>query len=333
MVSLHAALIGARGMGYGLSAAEEGVIETAVRETYAIARREGRLPEHPESLFKQLLEQRAEGELQAGATDRAGMLRELASRLEPFVGQGSKAWLADQATTLPKGGVPEIVIDTRAVPESLQGPVQMIATRHIIAHAQALEARKARELEEWERRFFDAGLDPKWAQYLFAIYAIYDEVWSQMEREATGVAFADLGRRSRHIGLIMIAATQRLQDFDTPWGRALLSSATQQFALAQRPRDYPFLRELGGYSDHEIDLVDRHVTTTNGRESRAYWINGNRGRGIVSLRVGPQAYWLATSHPNERPRRDRAVQEAGGNIWQGVDLLLGEQHPQLQQVA
>jgi hypothetical protein len=279
------------------------------------------------------LEQRAENELAAGASERAAMLRELASRLEPFVGQGSKAWLADQPTTLPKGGVPEVVIDTRAVPESLQGAVQMIATRHIIAHAQALEARKARELEEWERRFHQAGLNPAYAQYLFSIYAMYDEVWSQMEKEATGKSFADLGRRSRHVGLIMVAATQRLQDFDTPWGRALLSSATQHFALAQRPRDHEFLRQLGGYSQHEIDLIDRHVSTTNGRESRAYWINGKRGRGIVSLRVGPQAYWLATSHPNERPRRDRAVREAGGNLWAGIDHLLGEQHPQLQPVA
>jgi len=333
MVDLHAALIGARGAGYGLTAAEEGVIETAVRETYDIARREGRMPERTESVFKARLEQRANEELQAGAVDRAGMLRELASRLEPFVGEGSRAWLVDRPTTVPKGGVAEVVIDTRAVPESLQGAVQMIATRHILSHAQALEKRKENELEDWERRFAQAGLNPDYAQYLFAIYAAYDEVWSQMEREATGRRFADLGRRSRHHGLIVIAATQRLQDFDTPWGRALLSSATQHFALAQNPNDYPVLKQLAGFSDHEIELIDRHVATTNGREARAYWINGKRGRGIVSLRMGPQAYWAATTHPKERPRRDRAIREAGGDVWAGIDRLLGNDHPQLQQVA
>jgi hypothetical protein len=226
-----------------------------------------------------------------------------------------------------------VVIDTRAVPESLQGAVQMIATRHNLSHAQAVERRKERELEDWERRFHRSGLNPDYAQYLFAIYAAYDEVWSQMEREATGRRFADLGRRSRHHGLIVIAATQRLQDFDTPWGRALLSSATQHYALAQNANDYPVLKELAGFSDHEIELIDRHVATTNGREARAYWINGKRGRGIVSLRMGPQAYWAATTHPKERPRRDRAIREAGGDVWAGIDRLLGNDHPQLQQVA
>ena len=64
-----------------------------------------------------------------------------------------------------------------------------------------------------------------------------------------------------------------------------------------------------------------------------YWINGKRGRGIVSLRMGPQAYWAATTHPKERPRRDRAIREAGGDVWAGIDRLLGNEHPQRQQVA
>jgi len=99
-----------------------------------------------------------------------------------------------------------------------------------------------------------------------------------------------------------------------------------QLYLTQRPRDYPILAQLAGMSDHELELIRQHVATSVGRESRAYLVNGTRGRGVVSLRLGPTAYWAATSHPNERPHRDRALRAVGGHdMWAALDHLL--QHP------
>lgn len=327
LLDLHAAVIGRRtGGGYGLESLEEGLLDTAIREVYRAA------AQHPElrpceSELRAALERRAADDRTAGAAERAAVADDLAARLEQFVGDGSRSWLLDDATTLPADGVPLVLFDTRDVPEALQGPVALILTDHVARAAERrLSGLSSPEAVERKRELAAAGLPPRWADWYYATFLGYDETWSIVGQEHTGRAFNDIARRSRHLGLVMWCATQRLEDFDTPWGRALLSSATNQVFLAQKPRDFAVLERLAGLSAHELDLIRTHVHTNVGREARAYWINGSRGRGVVSYRVGPTGYWMATSHPTDRPRRERAVRAAGGeDLWAAIDALLTEQ--------
>jgi hypothetical protein len=53
-------------------------------------------------------------------------------------------------------------------------------------------------------------------------------------------------------------------------------------------------------------------------------INGTRGRGLVSVRLGPRAYWICSSDPiADVPEREAALGAAGGDPWAALDLLAG----------
>jgi hypothetical protein len=54
-------------------------------------------------------------------------------------------------------------------------------------------------------------------------------------------------------------------------------------------------------------------------------INGTRGRGTVSVRLGPRAYWICTSDPiADVPERHVALKEAEGDGWRVLDLVAVE---------
>jgi hypothetical protein len=59
-----------------------------------------------------------------------------------------------------------------------------------------------------------------------------------------------------------------------------------------------------------------HLKTDKRRAAQAYLINGTRGRGTVSVRLGPRGYWICTSDPMEtcpsaRQRCGRPMRIAG----------------------
>ena len=51
------------------------------------------------------------------------------------------------------------------------------------------------------------------------------------------------------------------------------------------------------------------------------WLNGARGHGKVTLRVGPTEYWAFTSDPTEVAMRDQAITECEGNVWAAINTL------------
>jgi hypothetical protein len=56
-----------------------------------------------------------------------------------------------------------------------------------------------------------------------------------------------------------------------------------------------------------------------------FWINGTRGRGKVSLRLGPSEYWAFTSDPHrDVPRRNHAIAENDGDVWAAIHQLSRE---------
>jgi hypothetical protein len=57
-----------------------------------------------------------------------------------------------------------------------------------------------------------------------------------------------------------------------------------------------------------------------------FWINGNRGRGVVSLRIGPTEYWAYTSDPiRDVPLRDAKIAQHDDQVWPAIyDLARNE---------
>jgi type IV secretory pathway VirB4 component len=310
LVGLHALLIGDREGGadsYGMTALERNLLEVAIRAVYRRAAAEGRVA--LERDLKLELEARADDEATHGAVEISGHLRNLAERLGSFVGEGSYAYLLDRPTTIPDDA-PLVVFDTRRVPRELAGAVIFILAEHVTT---TIEERRRRALAG------EGGAQPFRGDML-----VIDETWSLMAHRATGEWVNDTARRARHLGLFLIAITQQLSDFANDYGRALLRNSSMQLFLRQAPEELLYVQDALRLSDEEIAAISR-LKTAKGEYSMAYWINGTRGRGTVSLRLGRTEYWLATSDPvGDVPVRARAIREHGGDAWQALSALASD---------
>ena len=48
-------------------------------------------------------------------------------------------------------------------------------------------------------------------------------------------------------------------------------------------------------------------------------MNGTRGEGVVSLRIGPTEYWSYTSDPiRDVPLREARIAAHGGEVWPAI---------------
>lgn len=318
LLNFHAALIGdAQGSAeLGLTKTEESLLRSAFRRVYSEA---AASPDEPasrprESRLRDVLAARAAEEADADASERAALLRDLHDRVAGFCGDEPDAWLVDHDTTVPDGA-PLVVFNTACVSDSLAAPTMLAVTDYVQRFAQGQRETRAgiQALPEPRRRLLE------WTQYCFLVS---DETWAALTRASTGRAINTFARKSRHLGVVFLAATQRFSDFDNEWGRALLSSATQRIFLKQNPNDFPVLRDVAGLSDHIVRLIEEHVQTEPGFESRGFWVNGSRGSGLFALRVSPRCYWASTSNPRDVPLRDHAIAQAGGDFWRGIDALV-----------
>jgi len=310
LVALHALLVGDHRAGedsYGLDALERNLLEVAIRGVYARAARERIVPR--ERLLCEELRRRAEQEAQAGAEEVASVLRTLAERIASFVNDGSYAYLLDRETTVP-ADAPLVAFDTRKVPRELSAAVLFVLAEHV---TQRIEHRGAQRLRETDGGVF-AGRS----------MLVIDEAWKLVERRATGEWVNDIARRSRHLGLFLIAISQQLSDFAGPYGKALLRNSTQQLFLRQSPDELAYIKEAVRLSDAEVAAIAR-LKTVKRSYSQAYWINGTRGRGTIALRVGPTEYGLATSDPvGDLPRRTQALEAERGDAWRALARLARE---------
>ena len=94
-----------------------------------------------------------------------------------------------------------------------------------------------------------------------------------------------------------------------------------QLLLAQHPDEIGFVQDALRLSDEEAALIGR-LKTVKGSHSQAFWVNGNRGKGRVALRVGPVEYWCFTSDPvRDEPLRQAAIEEHDGDVWAAVTDL------------
>jgi hypothetical protein len=309
LVGLHALLVGDHRSGddsYGVSALERNVLEVAIRAVYRRAAEVGDSPR--ESRLREELLRRADEERAHGAVDIATSARTLAERLRRFCDDGSYAYLLDRETTVP-ADAPLVVFDTRRVPRELDAAVMFVVAEHVTSE---IERRRDQHLHAAEAMF--AG------SCFFAI----DEAWKFVQYRATGEWVNELARRARHLRLLFIAISQQLSDFAGEYGKALIRNSTQQLFLRQSADELAYVQDALRLPPEQVRAIER-LKTVKRSYSQAFWINGTRGRGTVTLRVGPREYWLATSDPvGDLPRRQRALAACAGDAWAALDRLAAE---------
>jgi hypothetical protein len=315
LVDLHEVLIGDRHAGAeaaALSPLERSLLDTAIRETYATVNRE-REPRSPlERDLKATLERlRDEEREKAGAgTQVSEVYDSMARRLDEYVYDGRNAYLADRPTSVP-ADAPLTVFDMRHAGKQIVAAM-FIALQHTLAKIERRRhARLAGELPS----------DPFFTGDMFAT----DEAWQYFQRRATAEYFHDLVRRSRHLGLYLLAITQHLDDFNNAQGLPLLRSATMKVFFQQSAQELHYLKDTLDLTEGEIATI-KNLGTAPGRFSRAYLINGPRGRGEVTLRLGRLQYWAATSNPDDQPARAAALERHKGDPWAALHDLAKESY-------
>jgi hypothetical protein len=306
LLSLHATIMGEE----GLTMSERSHLGAAIRQVYlrSCLPSEG---EPCESALRNELERRADEHANT-APEMALELRNMVTRLGEFCGDGSYAYLMDRRTSV-STDAPLVVFDTRRVPKDVLPAVTFaiaeFVKRRVEIHAAECEEEAARP---------DAPL------FTGRSILMIDECWALLETADTGTFLNELARRARHLGMCLLVSSQALSDFDTEHGRALLRNCTQQIHLAQEAAEIPFIQETARLSDEEAALLAR-LRTVKGQFSEMFWINGTRGRGKVSLRLGPSEYWAFTSDPHrDVPRRNQAIAENDGDVWAAIHQLSRE---------
>ncbi len=303
LVSLHGVMMGDE----GLTTMERSQLGAAIRAVYALAAQSGLTPR--ESMLRDELLQRSRDEQEQGAIDVSSVLRNLAERLGEFCGEGSYAYLLDRETTV-SSDCPLVVFDTRRCPEVVLKPVMFSILEYV---TRAIERHRDENRELASR--------PDAPMFTGKTVLLIDEGWHLVGRKETGEYANDLARRARHLGLFLIVMSQHLSDFSSEHGLALIRNSTMQLLLNQHPDEIPFVQEALRLSDEEAALIGR-LNTIKGSHSQMFWVNGTRGKGRVSLRVGPTEYWCFTSDPlRDTPLRDQAVEEQGG-VWEGIADLV-----------
>ena len=299
LVRLHALLIGdheATHDSYGLGPLERNLLAVAIRATYRRAAEHGELP--CESLLRTTLRDCAERE----DPENAAVYRNLAHRLSEVCADGTYGYLFDRPTTVGAEDAPLIVFNTRRVPDDAAAPV-------LFSVLEFVSRRVERRYERHLRRLAD-GHAPA-GPFDGTSSVVLEELWKLTERRATGTWVNELFRRARHIGLWPIAITQQRSDLATEHGRALLDNSTIQIYMRNGPDDIAHVAAAGRLSPEEVEQVSS-LTTEKGSHAQAYVVNGERGRGAVTIRLGSRLYWVATSDPLvDLPWRALALQEAG----------------------
>jgi hypothetical protein len=76
-----------------------------------------------------------------------------------------------------------------------------------------------------------------------------------------------------------------------------------------------------GLTEEQVGAI-ASLRTVKREYATAFFTNGVRGSGTVSIRVSDLEYWIATSDPvRDEPLRRRALRGAGGDGWEALRLL------------
>jgi adenylylsulfate kinase-like enzyme len=300
LIALHQVMMGR------LDGQQLGMLASGIRAVYGKASALGASP--TESMLREELRAQADDAHKADAPEIAATLRSLADQLGEYCGEGTYAYLLDRPTTVPLDS-PLVIFDTRTCPESQLQLVMFQVMEYVTGTVQ----------RHWAKHRTDA-VKPGAPLFLGRSLMLIDEAWHVIRRDETGEYANDLARRARHLGLALIVMSQQLSDFNTDYGKALVRNSAQQLMLAQNPQEIPFIAETVELSEREAAELGR-LKTIKGRHAQMLWLNGARGHGKVTLRVGPTEYWAFTSDPTEVAMRDQQIAEHDGNVWAAINAL------------
>lgn len=299
LVRLHALLIGdhdAETDAYGLGPLERNLLALAIRSVYARAP----VVAPSESALRATLHDLADEE--PDGSENQAIYRNLAHRLGEVCGDGTYGYLFDRPTTIAAEDAPLVVFNTRRVPDDVAAPLLFAILEFVSRRVESRYDRHVRGLAE--------GRVPA-GPFDGTSMLVMEELWKLIERRATGTWVNELVKRARHIGLWFVAITQQRSDLAGAQGRALLDNSTIQLFLRNGPDDVAHVAAALRLSPEEVEQISR-LTTEKGSHAQAYLINGERGRGTITIRLGSHIYWLATSDPvSDVPLRELALHEAG----------------------
>ncbi len=313
LVSLHATMMGAE----GLTVLERAQLATAIRQVYATAYQQ-RVSAH-ESMLRAELLSRAESESQAGAVDVAAALRNLAERLGEFCDDGAYSYLLDRETNVPTG-CPLLVFDTERLPEAILAPVMLSLIEYVV-----------REVKRHREQNGHLANQPGVPRLALMSALLIDEAWHKIKSPEAGVYLADLARRARHLGVLLIIISQGLSDLHTEHGLPLLVNYAIAVLLKQRSRkELTFAREEVGLTDEQAAIVG-NLKTIDGRFAELLWLNGSRGAGRMCFPVGPTEYWAYTSEElHDVPARDAMIAKHNDDVWTAICELAAQGIPNIE---
>lgn len=310
LTALHASMMGAE----GLTVLERAQLGTAIRHVYAAAHEQG-VPARESMLRAELLE-RAAQETDAGAVDVGAALRNLAERLGEFCDEGAYSYLLDRPTNVPRD-CPLVVFDTANCPEAILGPVMLSLVEYV-----------TREVKRHHEEHSHLAGQPGVPRLTLLSALLIDEAWHKVSSPEAGVFLADLARRARHLGLLLIIISQALSDLHTEHGLPLLVNYAIAVLLKQKNAgELKFAREDFGLTEEQTAIVG-NLETLDGLYSEMFWMNGARGMGRVRFPVGPTEYWAFTNEKfKDIPAREAMIAKHGGDVWAAICELAAQGVP------
>jgi hypothetical protein len=301
LLALHSAMMGSE----QLSVLERSQLAEAIRQVYATAHAQG-IPAS-ESMLRSELLARASQEREEGAIDAYATLRTLAERLSEFCDQGAYSYLLDRPTNIPKDS-PLVVFDTASCPEAILGPVMLALVEYV-----------TREIKEHHSKHQHLVGQPGVPRLMLMCTLLIDEAWHKVASPAAGVYLANLARRARHLGLLLIVISQAFSDLNSEHGMPLLVNHAITIFLKQVSRhELAFTEEAFGLTAEQTRIVG-NLQTVDGRYAELFWMNGSRGMGRARFTVGPTEYWAYTNEPlNDIPAREAAIARHHGDVWAAI---------------
>ena len=311
----------AQNPGERLGGRQRAVLEQGIRAVYARHAAAGSTPREHD------LVDWLNGEAVGSDPGERALLRDVAARLGPFVGEGRHAALLDQPTTVDLEA-PLLIFDLDGLSPTLHALAMFLV-------AEAVDRRARRR----------ASVDP--ATPRLREMLIVDEGWFVVRYAGAGAWIDELARRGRHWGLFLCFITQQLSDLTSdPAAAALFNQASCQLLFRQKDQrgsgdgesGMAWLARALGLSDEEVRRLER-LSSVPGEYAEMLLLRESRDhatarRGIVQVIAHPLEYWLMSSEPlHDVPRRQRMIAACGGDVWTALTLLAAGQEPPRQRLA
>ncbi len=217
--------------------------------------------------------------------NRSESARELSSAfadiLSQFVEDGTYANITDRETNIDRNSK-FIVFDTSlgAKREKIKALVTYITSTYCFARARLCQK-----------------------EGKFPIIVI-DEFWDLLSFPA-GQDFADiLSRTSRHLSLCTIYATQKIADcMATEKAKTALDNAATKIFMKLGDADRALCVKAFELGDKEAAIIS-DLFMLKGVHSKCF-IKSTARQGLAFICPDPVSYWISTSHPLDKPRREK----------------------------